>query len=206
MKKISLLIAFVIALVACNKKPSPDSSPNDVQSTQKKTSLVHQLRVLNNDLLVGEYDASSNTISIVNLSTFLGTTFEDIESPANTYTVNSVSISHNSYNQFYIEYTGVSLVGENIRVGLPLYVGTRENPDVNFLNCPKETHSCKGNNCECCRFVKTNGCITGCTCNQVVSNPIGDQCEGTGGTCDHTVTTSEKYSDQLADEADNAAS
>lgn len=209
MKKLSLLIVIVIAAISCNKKQNPESSPNDDKSISRKSGTVHQLRLLDNDLLVGEYDVTTGTVTVVNLSNFIGSTFDDLDIPANTYTVSSVKISHNNFNQFYLEYIGTNGTVGNIRVGIPLYVGTRENPDGNFINCPKETHTCNGGtSCECCIFNKssTTGCIIGCTCNNVVSNPIGDQCIGTDGKCGHTVTTSTRYADDVEVEADDSTS
>ena len=215
MKKISLIIAIAIIAISCNKNQNPETSPSDDKSTLKKSGTVHQLRLLDNDLLVGEYDDGSGTITVTNLSGLIGTTFDDLAIPANTYTVTEVKISHEGFEHFYIEYTGTNATVGDIDVAIPLYVGPREQPDNNFKNCPKETHTCSGGSgstkCSCCSFKRNpfTSCINGCICSQVPNpspSPTTEQCRGVVSTCSHTVTTSQIYSQHLEDEADNAAS
>jgi hypothetical protein len=158
------------------------------QAKTERVNTVVQLRVQENNVLVGTYNTTTNIANLSNISSFIGSMFKDGDSTE--YTASQIFIDHTNGNYFYLNFKGKANDSTGINVGIPLYVGARDTPDVNYLKCPPENHSCKGNICACCKLTKNLfGCYNGCDCEG--KQNIAGTCYGQFGHCDHSVSASQ---------------
>jgi hypothetical protein len=173
---------FAIGLLSVSCSNSSEEEQSQATTPLKSITAIYDLVLgFNQSKQVGTIQGS--TISLAQISMPASFVWDSMTyEVVSTSTIGDIDGSNNSNLYLVVEVTNAT-TSESEVFAAPL-VPIDPAKSLSFgINCPNETHSCSGNNCNSCSFSKNlNGCITGCTCLSQLASQVD-------GTCDHTVST-----------------